>query len=168
MLSSIKFQSKFRSFCGVKIKEGILKQWWRCTTYNQSPQNIAMANVHDIFIICFVLSCVGNIISDLPEIEKNPEKTMGPSSFETIEGGEGVNKSLKNYLFHFGISVHSQHVWSPVCSPVPREFHWPWPNRLTMPPPSPSPFLELIIIVIVGIGLSPRQGQWCGANQNKL
>ena len=44
-----------------------------------------MANANDIFIICFVLSCVGNVISDIPDIKKNPEETMRPSSFETIE-----------------------------------------------------------------------------------
>ena len=44
-----------------------------------------MTNAKDVFIICFILSCVGNAISDLPYNEKNPEEMMGPSAFETIE-----------------------------------------------------------------------------------
>ena len=44
-----------------------------------------MANAKDVFIICFALSCVGNVISDLPDKKKNPEEMMGPITFETIE-----------------------------------------------------------------------------------
>merc|ERR1712212_1358793 len=48
-------------------------------------QNFVMANAKDVFIICFALSCVGNVISDLPDKKKNPEEMMGPITFETIE-----------------------------------------------------------------------------------
>ena len=41
-----------------------------------------MANAKDLFIICFLLSCVGNVISGLPD--KNPEE-MGQNEFESIE-----------------------------------------------------------------------------------
>ena len=68
----------------LQIKESILKLW-RCTTNNQCLLSIVMANAKDVFIICFILSCVGNAISDLPYNERNPEEMMGPSAFETIE-----------------------------------------------------------------------------------
>jgi len=44
-----------------------------------------MANAKDIFIMCFALSCVGNVISDPSDIRKNHEEMMGPNAFETIE-----------------------------------------------------------------------------------
>ena len=52
---------------------------------NQSWQNIAMANARDIFIMCFALSCVENVIAEPSDIRKNHEEMMGPNAFETIE-----------------------------------------------------------------------------------
>ena len=37
----------------------------------------------NVFVICFVLSFVGNVLTDLPE--KYPEEMIGPNTFETIE-----------------------------------------------------------------------------------
>ena len=44
-----------------------------------------MAIAKDVFIICFVLFCEGNVISDLPDKKKNPEEMMEPRAFETSE-----------------------------------------------------------------------------------
>ena len=44
-----------------------------------------MANAKDVFIVCFVLSFVGNVISGLSGKQKNPEKMMGLNTLEAIE-----------------------------------------------------------------------------------
>ena len=67
--------------CLTKIKESILISMMLYS--NQSWQNMVMAK--DVFIMCFVLSCVGNVIFDSLGTKKNPEEMMGPSIFETIE-----------------------------------------------------------------------------------
>ena len=54
--------------------------------FNQSPQNIVMANSRNVFMTFVVLSCAGDVLTGLPDIQKNPEGMMlGANVFETIE-----------------------------------------------------------------------------------
>lgn len=69
--------------CLTKIRESMLIAMTPHS--NQSWLNIAMANTPDVFIICILLSCVSNVISGPPDIKKNPEETIGPSTSEIFE-----------------------------------------------------------------------------------
>ena len=69
--------------CLTKIRESMLIAMMPHS--NQSWLNTAMANTPDVFIICILLSCVSSVISGPPDIKKNPEETIGPSTSEIFE-----------------------------------------------------------------------------------